>query len=199
MTILNISVAASSDDAEETSAPSSPGLTSSDLDFYSSSSSFVFVRFLNVTIPPGSTINSCVVRMVPNVTSSDCHDQTIHCEDIDDAPTATTTSGNVSSRDRTSGTAWEVPDVVTDTYFDTVDFASDLQDVIDRVGWASGQDIAVIFVGSTNNSDYSSVYSYNSGADFPQIRIDYTAPSEAIMNQLQGPNLGADLFNGTIL
>jgi len=179
MADLNISVAAGSDDAEETSAPSVPNLTSSDLDFYNGTVEYVGIRFLNVTIPAGSTIDTVIIRGTAKTTRSGSgHTQTIYCEDIDDAPTFTAANGNISSRTKTTASASWTPGAVTaNNTYDTVDFTAVLQEVIDRGGWASGQDVAVIFVGSTWQDSARDWYSFNNGSNYPQIRITYTPPA----------------------
>jgi hypothetical protein len=175
MTDLNISVAASSDDGEEASAPAEPGLISTDLDFYAGTDNYVGLRFLNVTIPAGSTIDSVVVRFVAVNNRTDVHHQTIYCEDIDDAPTFTTDSGNISSRTRTSASqAWDPGDLTANASYDTADFSAVLQEVIDRGGWASGQDVVVLILGSTTQTVQGEAYSWDSSSNFPQLRITYT-------------------------
>lgn len=202
MTELNVYVAASSDDAEEPSAPSAPNLTSTDLDFYDGSSSWVLVRFLNVTVPAGSTINSAVVRFQSASTFGGTgHSQNIYCQDADDAPTATTDVGNISSRSLTSASAaWTPPATTQNNYYDTADFASALQEVINRPGWASGQAVVVLFRGSTTQTNRSEMYSYDSGGDPPQIRIDYTTPAAGITMPLASRDgVHSVVFGGQIV
>jgi len=177
MTTLNISVIASSDDAEESHAPTTPVLTSVDLDFMRHDYDYVIIRFQDVTIPPGSTINSVIIRMTAAGTRTGTgHGNTIYCEDIDDAPTATTESGNISSRTKTSASVlWTPPAIEKESQYDTADFTAALQEVIDRPGWASGQDIAVIFIGTTQETGPRDFYAFDHGSDVPEIRIDYTA------------------------
>lgn len=176
MAALNISVIASSDDAEEFNAPASPSLISHDLDFIQPIDAYIGIRFQSVTIPPGSTINSAVIRMTANLTYTGTGaTYTISCHDTDDAPTFTTDSGNLSTRTKTTASVLWAPGATTSgNQYDTADFTAALQEVIDRPGWASGQDIAVIFQGQDSGKDKRDYWAFDHGSDVPQIRITYT-------------------------
>ena len=175
MADLNISIIASSDDAEEPSAPAVPNLTSSDLDFYGGPNEHVGLRFQNATIPAGATILTAVIRFTAhNSRSPVLHPQTIYCQDVDDAPTFTTDSGNVSTRNKTNASAnWQPSATTAEAQFDTANFAAALQEVIDRPGWASGQDVAVLFVGAGSEDNAADAWAFDHGSDVPQIRITY--------------------------
>ena len=71
-TFLDVSVNASSDDAEEDTSTGVMDLTSSDLEICDDTGNqYVGVRFDNITIPPGSTINRSYIQF-----SSDADDNT---------------------------------------------------------------------------------------------------------------------------
>jgi len=178
VTALNIYVAANSDDAEEFNAPAVPGLESTDLDFYSQNDMYVGMRFQGLTIPPGSTILTAIIRMIAKTSRTGTgHRQTIACEDTDDAGTFTTASGNLSTRTPTDATInWTSGNTSSGSPYDTDDFAAVLQEIIDRPGWASGQAVAFIFRGSGVRDHAQDCYSYDNGSNFEQLRITYTSP-----------------------
>lgn len=180
MTELNIFVAASADDAYcETGANWDSthiygpfghlGAT-----FYAD----VYLRFLNVTIPKGATINSALVRFVCGVVVGTTVVRTnITGEDVDSASQCTSCA-DVAGRARTTALeAWDnVPIWTLGAEYDTVDIADIIQEIVDRAGWVSGNDVN-IFV--DNDGSGSGAYRHPSHWDNvtynpPQLRVTYT-------------------------
>lgn len=145
MATFNASVTASFDDGCEDPSAGYTDRTGS-LD-NTNAHYYTLMRFQNVTIPKGSIISAAT--FTGNVTNAaiDSPNLNIYLEDIDDAPTIS--SGidyNISARTRTTAyTAWNAADIGTGSKT-SPDFAAALQEVIDRDGWASGNDIAIILV-----------------------------------------------------
>jgi len=95
-------VSASSDDAEE-SASGSVNLTSSDLELvYAGSNQTVGMRFNGVAIPQGASIVNAYVQFQVDEIPSPITSLTVRGEDIDDAATFSTSSGNISARPTTT-------------------------------------------------------------------------------------------------
>jgi|GEM_PF-1973088 len=105
-----IRVNQSSDDAEETST-GSVRLTSSILDMMSSGGNrSVGLRFRNVTIPQGATIDSAYIEFVVANSTTTSTALTIYGQDYDNPPTFSTATSNVSSRTKTSASvSWNPP------------------------------------------------------------------------------------------
>jgi len=105
----------------------------------------------------------------------------VGCEDVDDSALPTTSDGNVSNRAAnitTAKTTWNIKSIVADTEY-PIDITTAVQEVINRVGWVSGNDIAVLIVNSTcPTNEWQQVFSVDgSGAKAPIIDIDYTDPT----------------------
>jgi hypothetical protein len=149
LTTAEIRVAAGSDDAEERSS-GSMYLTSSDLELvYDQSNQTVGMRFNGVAIPPGATIYNADIQFKVDETNSGPTSLTIAGEDTDDALTFTSSSGNISSRTRTttsvawSPVAWTtVGEAGADQR--TPDIASVIQEIVNRPGWSSGNSLVII-------------------------------------------------------
>lgn len=172
MTIFTTAIAASADDAYESSG--SMDLTSG-LILVNTANRRGGWRFTNITIPPGSTINSATIEFYITSGSYDDPNVTIFCEDVDDAAAFTTTTNDISSRALTSAsTPWIASDVGTGAH-STPSFASSVQEVIDRGGWASGNDLVVII--TADSSSTLRVASWDSANPEAVITIDYTAPT----------------------
>ena len=127
----------------------------------------------SVTIPQGSTINSAVISGY--VYYSDDPNLVIYCEDVDDSDDFTGTA-DINSRVRTTASVeWVATDIGKDAYQDSPDFASAVQEVVDRAGFSSGNSIGVIMV--PKGTSYNSFYLRSTEHTFPpSITIDYTEP-----------------------
>lgn len=177
-TAVEVRVAASTDDAM-TETGSVIYLTEGLSEFKSAYLSNGF-RFLNVTVPQGSTIDSAVIFFTTNEASSGAVTLTIVGEDVDDAATFTTYA-NYSGRSRTTATqSWAIAtgDQWTTQVTDgkqSVDFKSVVQEITDRAGWASGNDM-VIMIDYTSGTGQRNTYTYNASAALaPKLRIVYSS------------------------
>jgi len=149
-------------------------------------------RFTNITIPAGSTIDTTYMTLRCNTTNNTgtvCRTR-FSAEDVDDAPTFADDSAAFDARWSNRTTAimdWDgIATWTKDTDYNTpttdgvTTFASIIQEVIDRGGWASGQDIVVFWEDFDDRSDhnalaYRSAYSYDGSATYaPQLIIEYT-------------------------
>lgn len=174
MTIFSATITTSSDDAQETG-----GTVTIDGGALNANSTtgYTGFRFQNVTIPAGSTINTASLNVYLTSGSFDDPDITIYAEDTDDAATFTTAASNISGRTpTTANTVWNVTNLTTGVKT-SPDFAAVIQEVIDRGGWSSGNDIAIIYVGN-DASSLMRVRAYDAGGgDYATLNIDYTAGS----------------------
>ena len=142
---------ASSDDAEENGS-GVVNLTSSDLELvYDGSNQVVGIRFTNLTIPQGSTISSARIEFEVDESNWDVTNLTFYGQDIDDAPTFTTATSNISNRIKTSASVpwhnlmnWDT----VDEKWTSPELYLIAQEIIDRSGWSSGNDMVFIIEGT---------------------------------------------------
>ena len=176
--IAEIEITASADDAREKA--NGANFNSAVINLVASSHTAVGdrwnsgMRFASVPIPSGATVDTATVTVYLTSTSFDDPNCEIYAEDVDDAVDFST-DPDVTSRVRTTALAtW------TDTGLGigdevSVDIASVLQEIIDRGGWASGQDIVILFIGK---SDIVSPFQFAAGdhADQsgPRLNATYT-------------------------
>jgi hypothetical protein len=142
-----------------------------------SAAGYIGLRFQNVTIPAGSTINTASMDVYLTSGSFDDPDVTIYGEDVDDAATFAATSNNISGRTLTTATTpWDAGAVGTG-WKTTPDFASVIQEIVDRAGWNSGQDMVTIFKGDDAGT-LLRIAAYDGGTgNYATLNIDYTEPS----------------------
>jgi hypothetical protein len=135
-------------------------------------------RFSNVTIPQGATIDSAYLTLIcADAESGTTVNTNIYCEAADDAATFSDVD-NYNARSRTSGVAWDSIGTWTlATSYNSPSIVTPVQAVIDRVGWASGNDLAVFW-----EDDDSSSGAYRAGASWdhvsyntPALYVEYTS------------------------
>ncbi|HEU4419826.1 MAG TPA: hypothetical protein VFT55_12890, partial [Planctomycetota bacterium] len=146
-------IATSFDDAEE--RPGSVNLTSGDLELVvdGSSNQVVGLRFVNLTIPAGSTITSAYVQFTTDDATSTPTQLTIAGQASDNAPMFAGMAGNISSRPRTTATvawapaAWTI-DLEAGPNQRTPNLASIVQEIVNRPGWSPGNAIVFVITGT---------------------------------------------------
>jgi hypothetical protein len=152
-TIVEVSVAVGSDDAEETSS-GSVKLSSSDLELvYDASNQTVGMRFAPLAVPRGATITSAYVQFKVDEATSGAVSLTIQGQAADNAPTFTSTTRDVSSRTRTTAAAnWSPPDWPTvgaaGAAQRTPDLSAVIREIVARPGWSAGNALVVVITGS---------------------------------------------------
>ena len=162
-TIEDQKIQASSDDAEEYQS----GQTTIDETFIDMDGGYKWggMRYTGIAINQKDSITSAklTLRVYPN---EDDPNLDIYCEDADDASTFSTDNYNISNRTRTANYVnWTETDIGSGIK-DTPDLISIVQEVIDRTGWGTGNDIVFIFDGLSGGGylgfytwDYMQYYS----------------------------------------
>jgi hypothetical protein len=152
--VLDIPIAGPSDDAEESSS-GSVDLSSSDIELVTDKSDVqtVGLRFAGVSLARGATVTNAYVQFQTDEVDTGAVDLTVRGQAADDAATFTSASGDVSSRARTvASVGWSPPawTVVGARGVDqrTPDLASVVQEIVNRSGWVSGNDLALIITGT---------------------------------------------------
>jgi len=147
---------------------------------------WVAVRFA-LDIPAGAQVNSCVLRCM--LRGSDASGTSlpakIYCEDADDASALANSLNNISGRTLTTAyTAWQDTEKRRrDRWFYSPDFANALQEVVDRGGWESGNNVLVVVKcdDTTFNGDHPNrrqIWDYTGCKDqAPALEITYTTGS----------------------
>jgi PKD repeat protein len=136
------------------------------------------LRFQNVAIPQGATINSAYINYVAYGSASGDTSIRFRTENVDNAEPFTTASANLTSRtfvpafvDWTLPTSWS-----NGSAHQSPDLASIVQPIVDREGWGGGNSMVFITQG---NPDFPagnhSVRSYNyNPASAPVLQVDFT-------------------------
>ncbi len=149
-------------------------------------------RFPSVNIPQGATILSAFVRFTgySNCSGTTCNVK-LHLNAADDA-VAPTTLIQFNALALTTGVAWnDVGAWVDGVQYDTLPLVTEVQAVVDRGGWASGQAMQLVIKenGSTGGSgNYgfreASAREYLGGAEKAELHLEWIQdPTEPEPNQ----------------
>ena len=150
--VIEVRVAANSDDAEE-KASGSISLTSSDLELvFDGSDQTVGMRFNGVDIPQNAYVSNAFIQFQVDEASLEPTFLIIEGEDVDNAETFSSSS-NISPRPRTgaylswSPNPWRsVGEAGVDQR--TPNIAPVIQEIVNRSGWSSGNSLAIIITGT---------------------------------------------------
>ncbi len=142
-----------------------------------------WVRFTSVTIAQGSTVSAAIIDYYSNGTfSGTTCNATIYCNDEDDAAAPTDRLDYEAKSVTTANTAWNsIPTHSTGTNYQTADFTSAAQEVLDRAGWVSGNAMMVLIKnnGSSASAFRGAASLENTTYTEPYLNITYTAPAKS--------------------
>jgi hypothetical protein len=153
MGVVEVRVAGSSDDAEET-ASGSVDLTSSDLELVDDDGlQTVGLRFAEVAVPRDAVIRNAYVQFQVDEATSEPTALSFKGQASDRAATFSTMSRDISTRPRTNAAVpWSPPPWPTvgaaGPVQRTPSLASVIQEIVDRPEWASGNPLALVITGS---------------------------------------------------
>jgi Bacterial Ig-like domain len=197
---VTVAVSISSDDAEEEKNDETMHLSNNDLELHLSEAGkvqYIGLRFQSITISTGATISSAYIQFhVDEVFADDALTVTFTGQNIDDAPTFTGSDRNLSNRTETTASVdWAVPHwVAVDDEGAaqlSADISSIVQEIVDRTGWVSGNDI-VILIKTKSGSGKRTAESFDGeAASAPEISIVYspdtTPPAAPVITQPTSP------------
>lgn len=144
----------------------------------------VGVRFVDVAVPQGATITAAYVTFDAALDSpnKECMVD-ITGQDADDAATFSTL-GDFNARPRTTAIVhWDnIEGWVVAKLYDTPSLVTIIQEIINRPGWVSGNDLALFF--TDNGSDQTPAVRYAASWDHatraaPLLTIVYATPSDS--------------------
>jgi len=102
-------------------------------------------RFLNVNIPPGSTILSAALKICAKLTNTGATTDLLIEGDDEDDPATFSTYDDWNTRPRTTeNVTWDLPTFTAETWYTSIDFKAIIQEIINRPGWASGNALALL-------------------------------------------------------
>ncbi len=177
MAVYNGQVAAGDDDGREPGS-GTPILNDASeiIMLAASANTWTAMRFTNVTIPQGSTIAAATLSIYIHSATYDSPDVTVYLEAANNSAALTTATNNISGRAVTSGVVWTAANLGTG-WKSPGDLSTPVQEVVDRVSWASGNAMAVLFDARTGDNDLRwRPYEYDTTLA-AKLDITYTPPA----------------------
>lgn len=165
------------DDAEEAIPSGAMNLTSSDLEMtMEGTEQIIGLRFNNINIPQGATINSAYIQFTTDETDDVATSLVINGELTENSTNFTNTLFDISNRTTTSAAVnWDnIPawDQVGEAGPDqaTPDLTTIVEEILNQGGWASGNAMTFIVTGTGKRN----AISFNNGANMPaRLIINY--------------------------
>lgn len=175
--VLDVSISSANDDVEQKLSDGSMYFNSSDLELGEDSDldgdQTVGLRFQNVAIPQGATIQAATLMFKTDGISSETTSLLIRAEAIDDAGAFSNTEYNLTDRPVTvADVPWDVPGWAVDGQtHQSPDLSSLVQELVDRPGWNT--DNSMVFI--VEGTGMRRVESYDGNADLaPVLHIEFT-------------------------
>ena len=141
-------------------------------------------RFTGVTVANAATINSATFKLTAQATynaGANTVSYLVSAEASDNAPALTATGAGElltsTARPRTTAvsSAWNQTSVTADTEY-SIDITSVIQEIVNRVGWVSGNAILILVDTNTTTTlgEWQDYYSYDgSTTKAAKLDIDY--------------------------
>lgn len=180
MTIVNLQVSASLDDVWDNF---SSGFTGSNQFLtcgqYGGTRYRSAMRFLNVAIPNAATILSAVLTLRASSSFGIACYTKLSCLAADSATAPASTADWNGRAETTAKVDWDITSAWTAaTNYPSVNFASAVQEVINRPGWISGNALVAVWKDDSSlltEHNWRQVVSFNQSATFaPKLDIEYT-------------------------
>ena len=176
---LDVRIAASADDAEESDS-GSMSLTSSDLELVSDKSrgnQTVGLRFKGIDIPKQATIVNAYIQFKADETNTQAASLTLRGEATGNAAPFTASRKNITSRKLTSASVvWKPKSWASvgekGTSQRTSNIAAVIQEIVNQTGWSAGSSLVIIVKGNGKRT----AEAYNGDkAGAPLLHIEFAA------------------------
>lgn len=136
----------------------------------------VGIRFRNISLTQGQAVRAAYITFTADESDDETTNLVLRGEDIDDSPTFSNTDFDITSRTTTSNSKpWsDIPAWSSGTTYESPDITSIIQEIVDRAGWSSGNDLSIIVTGTGKRV----AVSYDGDEDeAPQLTVKYDNPS----------------------
>jgi hypothetical protein len=194
MTTIDVSVSLGVDDGYSSTAPAFTD-TAGQLLIGQDASGFIlttWARFQSVTIAQGVIIDAAYLTVEASSSAFDGSAMltNLYFNDVDDADAPTDEPGHNAKVRTTEFTAWDGEDFVVDTPTNSPSIVSVIQEIVDRPGWSSGNDMMLLWDddGSPGPITAYEIHSFEGSGNDIILHIEYTAtatdPTELVRTLL---------------
>ena len=156
--------------------------------------------FENVAIPAGATITSAVFNMqAGGARAEDTCKVKIYGDDVDDAAVPANAAGAKAEPLTTAYVSWTIGHWVDQGMYATPDLSAVIQEIIDRAGWASGNNIQLFL--NDDGSDENARRHCTADYDVNNLNLTITyeeTPPEPVESDIPLTELEIIVYNPTV-
>lgn len=187
---VSVRISNGNSDAEERIPNGNMSRNSSDLElgYDGGNAQIVGMRFQGVAIPQGATINEAYIEFETDETGSGTTNLLIYGEDTDSAGGIGNNNSNLSSRTPTTATQTWSPSAwnsISEKH-QTSSLVSIIQEIVNRGGWSSGNDLMVLIepgAGCNSSSCRRTAEAYNGeSANAPLLFVRFNEAAANIVS-----------------
>jgi hypothetical protein len=187
MTTLDLQVAASADDAQETQADTGFTSTGGNLNLQAStvapaSRTDIGLRFQNVTVAQGATITAATLEVFIATSKSDDPNCNILGENVDNS-VSFVTNADLINRARTSASVqWTASNLGTNAFKTSPDIKTVIQEIVNRGSWASGNAMTIIMSGRSDATQTIGIQPFDTAptSNAVKLHITYSTGTTAV-------------------
>lgn len=143
-------------------------------------------RFNNVTIPQGATITSAKITI--KAAGENNNPFALRVYGIDEDDTANFSSDPTGRTKTTAYVDWSPSGFLDETTYDTPNIATVVKEIVDRAGWASGNDIGFFITNTSTTNREVNIYDYSDNASYSALLtveyVDGGSPSPSLSPSL---------------
>lgn len=155
-------------------------------------------RFLNVPVPQGATIDSASISLYAHAAESSSIVFAIAAEDVDDSVTFSGTHDPYMAWQvkTTAVVEWTPGAWSADTWYESADIASVIQEIVDRDGWASGNSLVLlVYAKDDTQAGYrpARMYDYAGNVYGPILNITYSESGGTAVSAVAASSFAAGL------
>jgi hypothetical protein len=164
---FSLDIAAGGDDGHE--AADGTVLLTASVVIVNSFTPHAGLLFRNVNIPAGATVTAAYINIVPNTYD----DPNLVIWGEYDPTSFAETSNNLSGRTRTTANvAWSAANIGLAAYHASPDISAVIQEIVDTVGWGSGDNLALHLIDNGGGLYFAADESVTYGP--PQLVVEWT-------------------------
>lgn len=187
-------VIASADDAEEANGGGTTDIVSSDLEVVDDGATTqqIGIRFQSVAIPAGATIQAAYLRLVGDETqAAGTENVDIYGEDVDDSAAFAASVNNLTGRTKTTAKVdWDaVPASSPGVIQSSPDIKTVIQEIVDRPGWVTGQDMSIILAPGGSNATRTFLSYDGQNYSGPMLHVEYTVAATLLIRDIIGDGI----------
>jgi hypothetical protein len=181
-TILDLQVGAGANDGfVKSNGDGDNAWGSLPIGWWSSLGFYLWHLWESVPIPAGATITTAYMSVKAYATQDEAGNiaTNVYFNNVDSASNPASNKTAYDAKAVTAGVAWDVTSTTWTkaTWYNSPELKTILQTVIDRAGWASGNNLMILWK-DDGSASYKAIDHYDvAAANAPKLHIEYTVPS----------------------